>query len=127
MIAMTDTDRTPPLAELEAAARPYEHIRAITDPALRATTAQQALLALVPPESRRAAEHLAHTIDQAGQMAGEAFMRGELDAVARHFPGLELAILAVYDHVRESASGPRHCSCPAGEPRRCGGVPDAAA
>ena len=29
---MTDTDRIPTLAELEAAARPYEHIDAIKDP-----------------------------------------------------------------------------------------------
>ena len=114
---MTDTDRTPTLAELEAAARPYEHLDAIKNPDRRGQAAEQALLALVPPESRRAAAHLANTSDQAGQMAGEAFMRGELDAVARHFPGLELAILAVYDHVRESGSGPRHCACPAGEPR----------
>ena len=120
---MTDTDRTPTLAELEAAARPYEYIRAITDPYHRGQAAEQALLELVPPESRWAAEHLANTIDQAGQMAGEAFMRGELDAVARHFPGLELAILAVYDHVSESASGPRRCSCPAGEPVQRGGEP----
>ena len=56
-------------------------------------------------------------------MAGEAFMRGELDAVARHFPSIELAILAVYDHIRGSASGPRHCSCPAGEPVQRGGEP----
>ncbi len=120
---MTDTERAPTLAELEAAARPYEYIAAITDPHRRADAAEQALLALVPPESRRAAAHLANIIDQAGQMAGEAFMTEELDAVARHFPGLELAILAVYDHVQDSASGPRQCSCPAGEPVPRGGDP----
>ena len=48
---MTDTDRTPALAELEAAARPYEYIAAITDPHRRADTAEQALLALVPPQT----------------------------------------------------------------------------
>ena len=124
---MNDPERAPSLAELGAAARPYEYIRAIADPYHRGQAAEQALLALVPPESRRAAPHLANTIDQAGQMAGEAFMKGELDAVARHFPGLELAILAVYDHVSESASGPRHCSCPAGEPVQHGGEPRPAA
>ena len=120
---MPDADRTPTLAELEAAARPYEHIDMIKDPYHRGQAAEQALLALVPPESRQAAAHLAHTIGQAGGFQGEAFVEEELAAVARHFPGLELAILAVYDHVSESASGPRHCSCPAGELVQRGGDP----
>ena len=40
---MNDIDRIPTLAELEAAARRYEHIGAVTDPSRRADAAEQAL------------------------------------------------------------------------------------
>ena len=107
------TAQTPTFDELYAAlsesGRRYEHIDAIKDPDDRLGAAREALLALVPAGRRADAGHLAATLEQAGGLASEAFMEGEIRVVARHFGPLELAILAVHDHVKETTSS-RTCS-----------------
>ena len=102
------------LADLGAASRPYEHLRAIESETERIDAAGEALVGLAGPERRLAVENLVSVIEFAAHSEGEAYVKRELDALARHFPGLELAILAVYDHIKDSAGGSDACSCPAG-------------
>jgi hypothetical protein len=113
------TAQPPTLDELVdaliAAGRRYAHIDAIRDPDDRLQAAREALLALVPAERRADAGSLAATIEQAGRLSSEAFMEEEIRVVARHFGPLELAILAVQDHVKETTSSQGRCSYPAGK------------
>ena len=109
---MENTNPAPTFDELTEAARPYKHIDAIVDPIRRGEEARRALVAMIAPEHRLAAEHLAHVIEQAAEGYAERFAEEQWRATVRHFPALERAILAVHDHVR---------SCPAGD--AAGGAP----
>jgi hypothetical protein len=119
--------RAPTYDELVAARQPYEHIHAIEDPEARIEAAEAALLALVPETHRLAAEHLIGTIAESGKTMGEAFMLDELRGVARHFGGLEHAIMAVQQHVASTSSGRDACSCPVGKAPAGEGPPDGGA
>jgi len=105
----------PTLDELKAAGRPYAHIAAIRGALEREQEARRALVALVPASHRLEAEHLVNIIEQAGRRDSEAWAEDQLRTVARHFPFLETAMLAIYSHVQESAGGADQCSCPAGK------------
>ena len=112
---MNSIDPAPTFDELTEAARPYLYINSIADLAGRVEEARRALLAMVAPEHRLAAGHLASVIEAAAEAYVDAVAWEELGTVAAHFPGLDLAILGIYHHVRASAGGARRCSCPAGE------------
>ena len=100
--------------EVEAACAPYEYIDSMPNPDWRIGSANAALLELVPADDRLAADHLASMIEHSAGRRSEAFMKEEIRVIARHFPGLELAIMAVYDHMLKTAGGKDACACPAG-------------
>ena len=103
------------LNRLDAVRERYQHINGIPDLESRVIAARHALVELVPPDERLSAEHLAGTVEQGARASSEAFVQEQIRAVARHFPGLELAIMAVYhDHVSAAGAGPDACGCPAG-------------
>ncbi len=114
---MTNTteSRPPTMAELDAAARPYEHIDELRDPYEKIAAARKALLGLVPPDRRLEAGHLVHMIDDTATLKGEEFVSEELEIVARHFGPLQHVLWAVYDHVEQTRGGHDACGCPVGK------------
>ena len=102
------------LAGGHAAAARYQHIRAIKEPWTREAAAQEALQALVPAAIYHEVSWLATTIVEAGRMPGEAYMEEQWRLVVRHFPSLEPALLAIFEHVMDNR-GDGDCSCPVGK------------
>ena len=101
------------MAGTNAASARYEHILAIKEPWAREEAAREALLALAPMLSYHDVSLLANVIGEAGRFTGETYMEDQWRLIARHFPSLEPAILAVFEHVMDNR-GDGDCSCPVG-------------